>query len=234
MNRAEWIWFAVFLALVVVHYCAAPLLEARLGRPMRRLLRPLVERICPSLKMEPWLFERIDAADLPTRQRHFFETHNQAFLARGFEPLGDFVLRRDPQPSCVRFFISRDRKTIGELTCYLGDTCIGCMSVLLDGFYMESGTCEVGQPPPAAHGLQFFILKTDDAGALIEHHLTSTIRASALRNSALAPLRPEDLQAVVNFGRQLSLHSLHKQGVIPDLPEFLTRTAARAEQSPGG
>jgi hypothetical protein len=227
MNQAEWISLAIFVTLAVVFYGVAPLLESRLGQPLRRLLRPLAERICPSLKMEPWLFEPIAADDLPTKQRHFFETHTPAFIARGFEPLGDFVLRRDPQPSCVRFFISRDCTAIGELNCYLGDTCIGCISVLLDGFYMESGTCEVGEGPPAAHGLAFYILKTDDAAALIEHHLASTMRASALRNSALAPLRPEDLQAVVNYGRELSLRSLHRQGVLTDLPEFLTRVAAR-------
>ncbi len=228
MNQPEWISIAVCLSLAVVFYCAMPLLESRLGQPLRRLLRPLAERLCPSLKMEPWLFEPIAADDLPTRQRHFFETHTPAYIARGFEPLGDFVLRRDPQPSCVRFFISRDRTAIGELNSYLGDTCIGCISVLLDGFYMESGTCEVGEGPPATHGLQFYILKTDDAASLIEHHLASTTRAVALRGSALAPLRPEDLQAVVNYGRELSLRSLHKQGVLTELPEFLTRVAACA------
>jgi hypothetical protein len=36
-----------------------------------------------------------------------------------------------------------------------------------------------------------------------------------------APLTASDIQAVSNYGRELSLRSLVKQGVLTELPEFL-------------
>src|SRR5262245_6475051 len=98
MNQQELISIAIFVTMSLVCGFA--------GAALRRWL---LYRCFPAFRLEPWLFEPIRPADLTAGQRQFFETHTPVFLARGFELLGDFLLRRDAQPSVVRFFLSRDR-----------------------------------------------------------------------------------------------------------------------------
>jgi len=221
MNIAEIIYVVLIVALYATCYFAPETVKTRFTTPLRRWTRPLVEKLFPSLRKDPWLFEPIAAQDLPLKQRHHFEAHSAAYVSHGFTLLGDFVIRRDAEPSCTRFFLSRDRTSIGELACYLGSQTVGCMTVLLDGFYIESANTELNQLPPAEHGLEFCLLKTDDAAEVIEHHAACVARTAAVRGTQPAPLTPSDLQAVVNHGRQLSLRSLHHQGVLAELPDFL-------------
>jgi hypothetical protein len=217
LNRHEIISCVVFIGVVALGHFVSCALQRRFAG----WLRPMLEDFFPSLKMEPWLFEPIALDDLPPKQRWFFETHTPGFVTRGFTHLGDFVLRRDPHPSCVRYFLSEDGTVIGALSCYLGQHVIDCLSVLLDGFYLESASIDCPQLPPARHGLQFFPFPTDDAVELIEHHLAQVAEVASSRNTSPAPLTATDLEAAVNYGRQLSLGSLHQQGVLTDLPEFL-------------
>ena len=221
MNWHEIISWVIFIGVIAFGHLASTALQRRLAPRILHWLKPTLEGLFPSLKMEPWLFEPIALDDLQPQQRWFFETHTPGFVTRGFTPLGDFVLRRDPNPSCVRYFLSPDGTVIGGLSCYLGQHVIDCLSVLLDGFYLESASIDCPQLPPARHGLQFFPFPTDDAGQLIEHHLAQVAETESSRNTSPAPLTPADLQAAVNYGRQLSLGSLHQQGVLTDLPDFL-------------
>src|SRR5262245_13412488 len=78
-----------------IHFAPASF-KKRVRTEVRHGLGPLAERLFPWTKKVPWLFEPIAAADLPPAQRHHFETHSIAFIARGWTPLGDFVMRRDP------------------------------------------------------------------------------------------------------------------------------------------
>jgi hypothetical protein len=257
MNRQELIWVAMVAGLALLGHFTSTVVLKRTATWLQPRLKPLLDRMFPSLKMEPWLFEPIAADQLPPDQHCFFETHTPAFIARGFTHLGDFVLRRDPvawnwqlaigrshwqgsvassnskndRLSCVRYFLSRDHTVIGGLSCYLGHQVIDCLSVLLDGFYLESASHDCPQPPPAEHGLQFFPFPTNDAVALIDHHIARAAQVASTRGVSPAPLTPADLQAAVNHGRQLSLRSLHHQGFLDELPDFLrdkTTTAASA------
>ena len=158
--------------------------------------------------------------------REFFNSHTPAFLARRFAPLGDFVIRRDREPSCVRLFLSPDRTMIGELSCFLGQRVIGAMSVLYDGTYIETSTSRVESPPPKQHGLRFFSHRTNHALDLLDHHAACMAGVTAETFSQPTVLEPSDFQAVMNYGRQLSLRSLHQQGVLGELPEFLRRKEA--------
>lgn len=163
----------------------------------------------------PWLFEPIAVHDLPRHQRHFFEVHTSAFLRLGFRPLGDFVLRRDPAPSCSRYFLSPCGTIIGALSHYLDEKCISCTSIALDGVYLESGNTPIDQPPPIEHGLQFFVLRTNDPAAIIEFHRRSAGQLAGQRGTALATVEADEVPTVLNHGRALSLGSLHQQGVLP-------------------
>jgi hypothetical protein len=214
--------------------------EERVGKWLFPWIRPVLETLFPVFKLTPWLFEPIEGSDIPDKQRRFFQTHTPAFLARRFTHLGDFVLRRDAsilgregEPSCCRYFLSPDGTVIGGLTCYLGAQTIDCMSVLLDGTYLETANTPCGKLPPKKHGLQFFIIQTQDAFQVIDHHLASMARAAAENSTQPAPLTAGDLQAVSNYGRELSLRSLFQQGVLAELPEFLRlkRPAAAAPAS---
>jgi hypothetical protein len=211
-------WQQIIPFLIVV---SVAVLGHWMSRAIIVRVLPWLRFLIPVMRIEPWLYEPIAVEDLPRKQRWFFETHTPAFIARGFTHLGDFVLRRDAEPSCVRFFLSPSGEMIGELNCYLGDRVIGCVSVLLDGFYLESASIDCPQPPPAEHGLQFFSLRTDDPGELIEHHAAGVAKVAAARGTQPAPLEPEDFQAALNYGRQLSLRSLHQQGALVELPAFL-------------
>jgi hypothetical protein len=181
----------------------------------------VIEGLFPALKLEPWLFEPIAEADLPPRQRKHFEKHAPGYVARGFTHVGDYVLRRDGEPSCTRLLLSRDRTVIGGITCYLGNCSFDGMSVLLDGTYLETTNLNCPSPPPKEHGLQFFSFPTRDELALIDHHAACVERVAAERGTSAVVLEPHEVQAVVNYGRHLSLRSLHQQGVLGDLPEFL-------------
>ncbi|HZN34690.1 MAG TPA: hypothetical protein VFB80_12770 [Pirellulaceae bacterium] len=215
MTQQEIVSLVVFVSMCVV--CCFT------GAVVRRWL---LNRCFPAFRFEPWLFEPIRQSDLTDEQRQFFAKHTPVYLARGFEPLGDFLLRRDARPSVVRFFLSRDRTTVGELTWYLDTTTIGCMSVLLDGFFLESGTGEVQVLPPAEHGLQFFMLPQEDAPGLIDLHAASVAGVAAERRTSPAKIERDDVKALANYGRELSLRSLHKQGVIDELPAFLRKKQA--------
>src|SRR5688572_12516840 len=122
---ADWFWLAVVVGLAVVSFLASEQLKLYVASLFLGWLRPLTATVFPAFKLEPWLFEPIAEADLPAWQRRYFETHTPGFLARRFSPLGDFVLRRDrilwggAEPSCSRYFLSADGRTIGGITCYL-------------------------------------------------------------------------------------------------------------------
>lgn len=213
--------FAIVLALWAVWWLVWRKIEHGVGKWCFHWLRPLLERLFPIFKLTPWLFEPVEGSDIPDKQRRFFETHSPAFLARRYTHLGDFVLRRDSEPSCCRYFLSPDGTTIGALSCYLGSQAIDCMSVLLDGMYLETANLSLGQLPPKKHGLQFFTIRSDDAGQVIEHHQACMSKLAGDSDTEPATLTAADLQAVSNYGRELSLRSLHHQGVLEELPEFL-------------
>jgi hypothetical protein len=223
MNQLEIVSFVVMFAVCVAMHFASRALATRLRPVVRPWVEPLIHSLFPSLKLEPWLFEPIEGPDLPPWQRECFNTHTPSFLARRFTLLGDFVLRRDREPSCVRLFLSPDRTVIGEVSCFLGQRVIGAMSVMMDGTYLETSTCELQSPPPAKHGLRFFSRKTNNALELLDHHAACVTSVTAETGSQPTVLEPSDFQAVMNYGRQLSLRSLHQQGVLGELPEFLKR-----------
>ena len=228
MNNNGWIGMATAIALALLGAFATELLRTRLGFLVLERFGPLVGWLLSMFRLEAWLFEPIEDQDLPAKQRRFFESHTGSFIARGFTPLGTFVLRRDPQPSCSRYFLSPDETVIGGLTCYLGGQTIECMSVLLDGMYLETANICCNQLPPKEHGLQFFTIRTDDAMELIEHHLACVAKLSQERGTQPAPLEASDLIGVCNYGRELSLKSLGRQGYLGKLPEFLTRRGTAA------
>jgi len=225
----DWVWLAVVVGLTVVSFLASEQLKVYLASLFLGWLRPLTEKVFPVFKLEPWLFEPAIEVNLPAGQRRFFETHAPGFLARGFSPLGDFVLRRDrllwggAEPSCSRYFLSRDGRAIGGITCYLGSQSIECMSVLLDGMYLETSNAVCSQLPPREHGLQFFIVLASDTAAVIEHHEACVEKAASERKTQAATLQPGDLIAVANYGRQLAMGSLQRQGMLVEVPEFLRR-----------
>jgi hypothetical protein len=220
--------FFSFLAFVVVVGAVAVCqLFVRLG--VHRLIVPLVVRgmmwskLDPTFNFTPWLFEPIAEPDLPRHHRTFFEVHTPTFLRLGFKPLGDFVLRRDPAPSCSRYFVSHCGTIIGALSHYLDDRSISCVSITLDGLYLETGNTAIDELPPIEHGLQFFILRSNDPAAIVDFHRRSAAQAAQVRRSELAQIEATDMQTVLNYGRGLSLQSLHEQGVLPELPEFLQK-----------
>src|SRR5262245_31235657 len=209
MNQQQILSIAFSCLFLIVGFLASA--------SLRRWLKPYLEYLCPGLRMDPWLFEPIAESALPAEQRRFFETHTPDFLVRGFEPLGDYVIRRDgKQLSCTRYFLSRDRTEIGEITCYHKLQSFGCMSVLLDGFYIESGTTPIRDLPPPEHNLEFCILRSDVAKDVIDHHAACVARTAAARGTQPATLSRGDFCAVANYGRELSLRSLQQQGVLTD------------------
>jgi hypothetical protein len=225
MNQIGIISLLAFLVAASALYVAAYAAAVKLRPLVQGRLAVLIDRLFPALKMDAWLFEPIAAANLPPDQREFMEAHTPDFVARQFTLLGDFVLRRDREPSCVRPFLSPDRTVLGELSCFLGDHVVGAISVLFDGTYLETSTVRLDQPPPKEHGLRFFSHPTKSALDLLDHH-AACVAQTVFETCALpAVLEPSEFQAVMNYGRQLSLRSLHQQGVLHELPDFLRRNA---------
>src|SRR5262245_44386897 len=118
MNQGDWISITIGVTIMVAGYWAS----SRFQKWLLAKLSPLLGRFFPELKLEPWLFESIAVDDLPQKQRRYFESREPGFVSRGFAQLGDFVLRRDPQPSCARLMLSPDRTTIASIHSYLGQT----------------------------------------------------------------------------------------------------------------
>lgn len=105
------------------------------------------------------------------------------------------------------------------------------MSVLLDGTYLESANIDPGPLPPKDHGLRFFIRLTDRPAELIAHHVASAAAMAKENGTSLTELNPDDVKAVVNYGRGLSLHSLHKQGALTELPDFIRERKSEPAQA---
>lgn len=223
MNRMELVSLIIMIVMTLTCHFAARAVGSRLGPLLKPWLDPVIGRFFPIFKMDDWLFEPIEGADIPPKQREFFNAHMTEFLARHYTHLGDVVLRRDREPSCVRLFLSPDRTVIGELSCYLGGRVIGAMSVLMDGTYLETSTVDPVQPPPKEHGLRFFHLNTKSVMELLDHHTLCMAGVTAETGASPTVLEPGDFKAVINYGRQLSLSSLQKQGVLAELPEFLRK-----------
>jgi hypothetical protein len=226
MNQVEVVSVIVMVVVSLTLHFTARALMPKLRPVIRPWLDPMVHTLFPSLKVEPWLFERIEGPDLPPWQREFFNAHTPSFLARRYEHLGDFVIRRDREPSCVRLFLSPDRTILGELSCFLGERVIGAMSVLHSGTYIETSTSRVDNPPPLEHGLQFFHCGSKNVLELVDHHAICMAGMTQQTDSQPTVLEPGDYQAVMNYGRELSFRSLHAQGIMEELPEFLRRKEA--------
>ncbi|HEX5104081.1 MAG TPA: hypothetical protein VFV87_09740, partial [Pirellulaceae bacterium] len=113
-------------------------------------------------------------------------------------------------------------------SCYQGDRAIDAMSVLLDGTYLETATVRLEESPPKEHGLRFFSYPTRNALDLLDHHAQCIAEVALETGSQPTVLEPGDFPGVMNYGRQLSLRSLYRQGVLEELPEFLRRTEAAA------
>jgi hypothetical protein len=207
---------------LTLHF-GARALAPRLRPVVKPWLDPILHALFPAMKSDPWLFERIEGPDLPPWQREFFNGHTPSFLGRRYELLGDFVIRRDREPSCVRLFLSPDRTILGELSCFLGERVIGGMSVLYSGTYIETSTCRTESPPPLSHGLQFFHCGSRSALEVLDHHAICMASVAQVTDSQPTVLEPGDYKAVMNYGRELSFRSLHAQGVLEELPEFLRR-----------
>jgi hypothetical protein len=220
--------FLLFVAIV----CAVAVFKHFVQIGVHRWVTPWLLRgmmrsqLFDTFRFTPWLFEPIAAQDLPRHHRSFFELYMAAFLKQGFQPLGDFVLRRDPAPSCSRYFLSPCRTILGVLSHYLDTKSISYVSITLDGLYMETGNTPIDNLPPIEHGLQFFILPSNDPAAILELHRRSAGQAAAQRRSELAQIEPDDVRTVLNYGRELSLRSLHQQGILPEVPAFLREQAA--------
>jgi hypothetical protein len=211
--------FFTFILLVVLLAGAAAckfLVQQSVGLIVPLWIRWQVwSKLDPTFNFTPWLFEPIAVADLPRHHRLFFEVHTSAFVRLGFKPLGDFVLRRDPAPSCSRYFLSPCGTIIEALSHYLDEKCISCTSITLSGLYLESGNSPIDDLPPIEHGLQFFVLRTNDPAAMVEFHRRSAGHLASQRGTALAPIEADEVPTVLNHGRELSLNSLHQQGVLP-------------------
>jgi hypothetical protein len=184
-------------------------------------VRLLDSKLLAGPELTPWLFEPIAVEDLPRHHRSFFEEHTAALLQLGFQPLGDFVLRRDPAPSCSRYFLSPCRTILAALSHYLDEKCISCTSITLDGLYLATGNTPIDDPPPIEHGLQFFVLESSEPAEIVDYHRRSARDVASLRGTELAPIEPEDTKTVLNYGRVLSLRSLHQQGALPEIPALL-------------
>jgi hypothetical protein len=231
MNQVEVVSVIVMVVVSVSLHFATRALMPRLRPVLRPWLDPIVHSLFPSTKLEPWLFERIEGPDLPPWQREFFNANTPPFLSRRYEHLGDFVIRRDREPSCVRLFLSPDRTILGELSCFLGQRVIGGMSVLYAGTYIETSTSRVESPPPLSHGLQFFHCGSKNVLELLDHHALCVAGVAQATGSQPTVLEPADYKAVMNYGRELSFRSLHAQGIMEELPEFLKRQDAAAQHT---
>jgi hypothetical protein len=223
MNRMEIVSLIVMLVTSIALHFAGRALMPRLRPILKPWLDPIISQYFPSLKMDEWLFEPIEGADIPPKQREFFNSHTPAFLARHYTHLGDIVLRRDREPSCNRLFLSPDRTVLGSVSSYLGTHVITGMSVLMDGTYLETSSLYIPSPPPKEHGLRFFSCRTNSPLELLDHHAMCMAKVTAETGSSPTVLEPGDFKAVMNYGRQLSLNSLKKQGVLGELPEFLQK-----------
>src|SRR5688572_17021714 len=138
MDRMEVASLIVMLVTSIALHFTARALAPRLRPILKPWLDPIIAQYFPSLRMEEWLFEPIEGADIPPKQREFFNAHTPAFLARYYTHLGDIVLRRDREPSCNRLFLSPDRTVLGSVSSYLGKHVVTGISVLMDGTYLET------------------------------------------------------------------------------------------------
>ncbi|HEX5103760.1 MAG TPA: hypothetical protein VFV87_08125, partial [Pirellulaceae bacterium] len=94
MNQVEILSAMACLVTSLLLYVAAYGLAAWVRPHLQGRLAWLVALVFPALKLEAWLFEPIAECDLPPKQREFFHAHTPSFIARNYEPLGDFVLLR--------------------------------------------------------------------------------------------------------------------------------------------
>jgi len=213
--------FLAFVGFAVVYLVFKFLIDQGLDRWLMPLVFRGMKRIHIYPTITPWLFEPIAKEDLPRHHRNFFETHTLEFVRLGFKPLGDFVLRRDPAPSCSRYFLSPCGTILSALSHYLDERSILCKSLTLDGLYLETVNTPIDWPPPIEHGLQFFVLRSNDPAAIVDFHRRKAAESAVQRRSELCQIEPADMQTVLNYGRGLSLRSLHQQGVLRELPDFL-------------
>lgn len=186
----------------------------------------------PQSKVEPWLYEPIVAADLPARQLAYFERFTPEIMGLGFQPLGDFVMKRSRWSlSCSRFFLSRDGEVLVALEHWHPVKGISAVSLLADGRYVEVSTHAHIPKVPADIPMLLANVREQSPSAVLEsqQHLVATY--SETIGTVALPMTEEDYPEVLNYGHRLIARLMHREGVLPELPEFAREKAIGGEVS---
>ena len=181
----------------------------------------------PQSKAEPWLYEPIAAEDLPARQRTYFELYTAEIEGFGFRPLGDFVMKRSRWSlSCSRFFLSRNGEVLMALEHWHPLKGISAVSLLADGRYVEVSTHDRIPEVPADIPMLLANVREYSPSAVIEaqQHLVAEYCATA--DTVALPMTADDYPEVLNYGHRLIARLMHREGILPEVPEFAREKVA--------
>jgi hypothetical protein len=184
----------------------------------------------PQSKVEPWLYEPIAAEHLPARQRTYFERYTGEIQGLGYRPLGDFVMKRSRWSlSCSRFFMSRDGEVLVALDHWHPVKGISAVSLMADGRYVEVSTHACIPEVPADIPMLLANVREHSPSAVLEaqeHHVAEYSEAA---DTFALPMTADDYREVLNYGHRLIARLMHREGVLPEVPEFAREKAIGGE-----
>ncbi len=160
----------------------------------------------------------LDAADVPRGIRTFFDQHGPLLFRLGFEPLGDFRLKKHSM-SMARFFLHRDSQTFAEIN--VSNTLISSVkavcffSLTEDGYYLESSNMPCSGKRTSKDGFELMSLPGLSIADVFSKHCQKLKERSGGR-----PLQvtAEDLQPVIHFGNKRLYEMLLEEGLVTSNP----------------
>jgi hypothetical protein len=177
--------------------------------------------------MGDWLFEPVEFDEMGNKTWDYFQQYTHDMRRLGFEPIRDYRLRHYPGPVFARFFLSRDGRTFGDISDYLGQRSYSFFSIFDDGIYLETTSLRTRHSPPQTDQLVIHLHADLPVDELYARHLEHMcVHAEHVPCSAIE-LTPQDVDEAANYGRRL-VHSVALWGRWVPPPDFVRRAAARS------
>lgn len=170
------------------------------------------------------VYERLDPSQLSRKERRFFERHTPELQRLGFQHIADVKLHGTVS-TCMREFLSADRKIIAFLDSSSIASAITFDSVMSDGVYLVTSNFDTSEFEDLSLPRRYQFVKGSPSDLLAAHRLLQQQYESENQVETLA-IEPNQISVVVDYTHRVASWSMYRKGhhrnPPPPLPRFNT------------